>query len=104
MLLTGINESRWFCREAVLLKGDVCDVAMTSTQNVLKTELRDCLYNQCIDNTCCYSFFIYPAGRIWVCMIRFVSTGENRRKPCLVCKKKRAYIFASLNMHAEYYL
>ena len=31
---------------------------------------------------------IYPTGRIRACKIRFVSTGENRRKPCLVCKKK----------------
>ena len=31
---------------------------------------------------------ICPTGRIKVCKIRFVSTGENRGKPCLVCKKK----------------
>ena len=28
--------------------------------------------------------FIYPTGRIRVCKIRFVSTGEKRVKPCLV--------------------
>ena len=32
-------------------------------------------------------FFIYPMGPIRVCKIRFVSTGENCGKPCLVCKK-----------------
>ena len=71
-----------------ILKVDVvCDVAMTSLPNVLMTELRDVLYNQCIDNRCCYSFFIYPTGQIMVCKIRFVSTGEDRGIPCLVCKK-----------------
>ena len=43
-------------------------------------ELRDVLYNQCC-------FLIYPRGRIMVCKISFVSTGENRGKSCLVCKK-----------------
>ena len=47
-------------------------------------ELHDLLYNQCIDNMCCYSFFIYPMGRIRVCMIRFVSAGEYRKKHCPV--------------------
>ena len=66
---------------------------MTSTHNVLTTKLRDLLYNQCIGNTCCYSFlffvcfFLYlffflhffylSTGWIKVCKIRFVSTGEN---------------------------
>ena len=59
---------------------------MTSAPNVLTTELRDLLYNQCIANMCCYSFFIYPMVQIWVCKIRFVSTGENRRNHCQVCK------------------
>ena len=63
------------------------DVAMTSTPNVLTTELYDLLHNQHIDNTCRYSFFIRPRGRIRLCKIRFVSTGEIRGKPCLVCKK-----------------
>ena len=35
-----------------------------------------------------FVFFIYPTGRIRVCKIRFVSTGENCRKPCLVCKNE----------------
>ena len=70
------------------LKDDViCDVAMTSTLDVVTTKLRDLLYNQCIDNTCRFSFFIYPTGRIRVCKIKFVSTGENCGKPCGVCKK-----------------
>ena len=64
-----------------ILKVDViCDIVMTSTQNVLTAELRDLLYNQCIYNTYSYSFFIYPTGRIRVCKIRFVSMGENRGK------------------------
>ena len=54
---------------------------MTSTPNVLTTELRDLLYNQCIDNM--FFLIFYPTGRIRVCKIRFVSTGENRGKPFL---------------------
>ena len=79
-------ESHSHTLTSAILKVDVvCDVNF----NVLAIELRDLLYNQCIDNTCCYSFFfIRPTGRIRVCKIRFVSTGENRGKPCLVCKKK----------------
>ena len=53
---------------------------MTLTPNVLTTELRDHIYNQCVDNTCCYSFFIYPTGWIRVCSIRFsalVKIAEN---------------------------
>ena len=73
---------------------------MTSTPNVLTTVLRDLLYNQCIDNTCCYSFYIYPTGR--TDKIRFVSTGENRGKPCMVCKKicfPSTYIMETFHMH-----
>ena len=88
-----IYESRSYTLTSAILKVDiVCDVVMTSTPNVLTAELHDLLYNQCIDNTCCYLFFIYPMGRIRVCKIRFVSTGENRRKPCLVCKKASYYL------------
>ena len=36
------------------------------------------------------------SGRIRVCKIRFVSTGENRGKPCPVCKKR-----ISLSMAVE---
>ena len=65
---------------SAILKVDVVfDVLMTSTPNVLTTELRDLLYNQCIVKTYCYSFFIYPTGQIRVCKIRLVSTGENRK-------------------------
>ena len=32
-------------------------------------------------------WFTYPTGQIRVCKIRFVSTGENHGKPCLVWKK-----------------
>ena len=83
-----VNESNSCMLMSAILKVDVLsNVTMTSTPNVLTTELRDLLYNQCIDNTCCYLFFIYPMGRIRVCKIRFVSTGENHGKSCLVCKK-----------------
>ena len=82
-----INESPSYTLTSTILKFDVCDVAMTSTPNVLTTELRDLLYNQYIGNTCFYSLFIYPTGRISVCKIRFAS--ETRGKPCLVCKNKQ---------------
>ena len=86
-----INEWRSYTLTSAILTVDVlCDVAMTSTPNVLMTELLDLLYNQYIDNTCCYSFFIYPTGRIMVC-----KTGKNRWKPCLVCKKKRIHHWCS---------
>ena len=34
---------------------------------------------------------LYPRGQIRVCKIRFVSTGQNRGKPCLVCKTIRNF-------------
>ena len=77
---------------SAILKVDiVCDVAMTSTPNVLTTELSDLLYNQYIGNTCCNSFFIYLMAWIRVCKVRFVSTGENRRKPCGMQEKSLHY-------------
>ena len=115
-----INEScSYTLTSAILTVNVIYDVTMTSTSNVLTTELHD-LYNQCIDNTCWYSIFIYPTGRIRVCKIRFVSTGKNHGKPCLVCKKRtstvttiwkrdkllypemRAFIFLSRS-HLEYF-
>ena len=85
-----INELRSYTLTSAILKVDiVCDLAMTSTLNVLMTELHDRLYNQCIGNTSWFSIFIYPTGLIRVCKIRFASTGENRGKPCLVCKNIR---------------
>ena len=87
-----INESCSYMLTSAILKFDVvCVVAMKSTTNVLTTKLRDLLYNQCIGSTCWFSIFIHATGRIRVCKIRFVSTGENLWKPCLVCKK-RIYI------------
>ena len=74
------NESRSCMLTSTILK---FDVAMTSTPNVLMTQLCDTLYNQCIDNTWCYSIFIYPTSRIRVCKISFVSTGKNHGNPCL---------------------
>ena len=87
-----INKSRSYTLTSTILEvGVICDVTMKSTPNVLTKELCDLLYNQCIDNMCCYSIFIYPTGRIRLCKIRFVSTAENRGKPCLVCKKPEAH-------------
>ena len=80
-----INELRSYMLTSALLK---IDVTMTSTPTILMTELPGLLYNQCIDDMCCYSFFIYPTRRIRVTKVRFVSTGENCGKPYLVCKKK----------------
>ena len=72
-----INESRSYTLMSAILKVEVlCDIT-TSTPKILTTVLHDLLYNQCIDNTCCYSFFIYPTGWIRVRKIRFVSTGQN---------------------------
>ena len=70
---------------SAILKVDVVfDVAMMSTPNVLTIKIRDLLYNQCIDNACCYSFFIYPMGRIRVCKsLSALVCG----RPCPVCKK-----------------
>ena len=74
---------------SAILKGDVvCDVIMTSTPNVLTTDLRDLVYNHCIDNTCCYSFFIYPTGRISVYKIRFVSISANAENLVWYARKK----------------
>ena len=45
-----INESCSYTLTSTILKTDVvCDVAMTSTRNVITTESCDFLYNQCID-------------------------------------------------------
>ena len=40
--------------QAAILKCDVCDVAMISTPIVVISHLHDLLYNQYIENTCCY--------------------------------------------------
>ena len=66
---------------AILKVEVVRDAAMMSTLNLFTAELDDLLHNQCIDNTCCYLFFIYPTGWIKVCKIRFVNNGDNRGKP-----------------------
>ena len=82
-----INESRSYMLTSAILKIDVlCEVTMMAIPSVLTTELCDCLVNQCIYNMVMIRFFIYPTGRIRVCKIRFVSTGENHGKPCLVYK------------------
>ena len=50
-------KSRSYMLKSAILKADVvCDIAMMSTANVLMTELRDILYNQCIDNTLLFIF------------------------------------------------
>ena len=44
------NESHSHTLTSTIMKVDVvCEVTMTSSPNVLMTELRDVLYNQCID-------------------------------------------------------
>ena len=76
-----ISKSSSYMLASDILKVDVvCDVAMTSTPDIL-TELCDLLNHQCIDKTCCYSFFISPTLWIRLCKIRFVSTGKNHWKP-----------------------
>ena len=50
-----INEWCSYTLTSAILKGDI---AMTSTPNDLTTELRDLLYNQCIDNTLLFIFFL----------------------------------------------
>ena len=53
-----IKEPSSYMLTSAILKVDVlCEVTMTSTPNVLTTELHDLLYNQCIDNTWFYTFF-----------------------------------------------
>ena len=78
-----INESRSYMLTSAILTFDVvCDIAMTSTPNVLMTwsplQPIHWLHVVVFD-------FIYPTGRIRACKIRFVSTDENLGKPCLVC-------------------
>ena len=54
-----INESRSYTLTSAILKFDViCDVAMTSAPNVLTTELRDFLSNQCNDNVLFFDFYL----------------------------------------------
>ena len=56
-----INDSRFYTLMSAISKFDVvCHIAMTSSPNVLTTELRDLLYNQCIVKTCSYSIFSSP--------------------------------------------
>ena len=50
--LFAINESCSYTLTSAILKIDVvCDVAMTSTSDILTTEVRDLLYNQYILTT-----------------------------------------------------
>ena len=52
-----MNESCCFTLTSAILKVEVvCDVNF----NVFAAKLHDLLYNQCIDNTCCYSFLYVP--------------------------------------------
>ena len=90
-----INKSRSHTLTSAILEVDViCDVTVSSTPNVLRTELRDLLYNQCIENTCCFLLFIYPTGQIRLCKKRLsalVKIAENlvwyARKENPVCSK-----------------
>ena len=47
---------------AILKYEVVGDVEMTTAPYALMTELHDLLYNQCIANTSCYSFFYLSHG------------------------------------------
>ena len=85
MVSSDFNVDTFMC--AISKFDVVCDVAMTSSPNVLTTQLRDILYSQCIGNTCSYSILSYSTGRIRVCKIRYVDTDKIRGNPCLVCKK-----------------
>ena len=78
-----LNELRSYTLTSAILKVDVlCDVKMTSIPNV--TWPIQPIYWQHV-----FLFvFIYPTGRIRVYKIKFVSTGANCGKPCLVCKKE----------------
>ena len=86
-----MNESCCFTLTSAILKVDVvCDVAMTSTPNVLTTELHGPYTTNVLTTRVVNRFFIYPMGRIRACKIRFVSTGENLGKLCLVCKSNES--------------
>ena len=60
----------------------IYEVAMTSTPSVLMAELCDLLYNQCIDNTCCYSFFSSPEPKL---LSEFIVCAGIRRPS--VCRR-----------------
>ena len=87
------NESCCFTLTSTILKVDVvCDVTRRHNDvncNILATSYRQIYgtsYTTNVLTTHCYSFFTHPMGRLRVCRIRFVSTGENCGKPCQVCK------------------
>ena len=84
-----INEPRSCTLTSAILKVDLCDVTTTSTTNFLTTKLRDLLYNQCIDNTSCYMFFIYPMGQIKVCKIISIFHRCEVRTEISVSRKHR---------------
>ena len=95
-----INESRSYTLTSAILKFDVVwDVAMTSTPNVLTTQLRDLLYNQCIDNTCCYSFLAHLSRRLicWTYRIGRPPSSVVRPsvRPSVVCRLHSLNIFSS---------
>ena len=48
----------WASQTAILEVDVVCDVAMIATPNVLTTKSPDLLYNQCIDNTLLFVFYL----------------------------------------------
>ena len=101
-----INASHVYMLTSAILKIVVeYDITMTPTPNILMTELRDLLYYHCIDNTCCYSIFIYPTGQIRVCQIRFVSTGESHKHIHTCCprdKRKWQIIYNQIPWHMKY--
>ena len=53
-----MNEPCSLTLMSAILKVDVVvDITMTSIPNILTTELRDFLYNQCIDNVLLFVFY-----------------------------------------------
>ena len=97
-----INELRSYTLTFAILK-----VAMTSTPNVLTTELRDLLYNQWIDNTCCCSFLAHLNRRLILVSLRigrppsYIVVVRRRPHALNVCFLKRFWSHDQDDRHAH---
>ena len=81
--------------EFAILKVDVVwDVAMASNPSILTIATWPPVQPMYWQHVLLFVFYLSYAGRIRVCKIRFVSTGENSKKPCLVCKKTHSNILS----------
>ena len=89
-----INKSCSYTLTSAILKVEI-DVNVSTSQwrqrrnDINSQRLNDSYvtsYTTNVLTTFVICFFIYPTGRLRVFKVRFVSTGENRGKPCLVCK------------------